>query len=153
MRGVAALVLAGAATRILDDGRRLPICTDPNGPNFIPNREAVDAIVPFGFLTHAEVTQIFDLELAKVEERLATKELKLQVTTEAKGCLIDNGFDDRTGARGIRRVLEERIEDPISEMIILGQINAGETAELDLEGDSLSMKILKAAATVGKYEA
>ncbi|MEE3298375.1 MAG: ATP-dependent Clp protease ATP-binding subunit [Planctomycetota bacterium] len=119
-------------------------------PEFL-NR--VDAIVPFGFLTHAEVTQIFDLELAKVEERLATKELKLEVTAEAKGCLIDNGFDDRTGARGIRRVLEERIEDPISEMIILGQINAGETAELDLEGDSLSMKILKAAATVGKYEA
>ena len=119
-------------------------------PEFL-NR--VDAIVPFGFLTHAEVTKIFDLEVAKVEERLATKELKLEVTAEAKSCLIDNGFDDRTGARGIRRVLEERIEDPISEMIILGQINAGETAELDLEGDNLSMKILKTAAAVGKYEA
>ncbi len=119
-------------------------------PEFL-NR--VDAIVPFGFLTHAEVTKIFDLEVAKVEERLATKELKLEVTAEAKSCLIDNGFDDRTGARGIRRVLEERIEDPISEMIILGQINAGETAELDLEGDNLSMKILKNAAAVGKYEA
>jgi len=119
-------------------------------PEFL-NR--VDAIVPFGFLTHAEVTKIFDLEVAKVEERLAAKELKLEVTAEAKRCLIDNGFDDRTGARGIRRVLEERIEDPISEMIILGQINAGETAELDLEGDNLSMKILKTAAAVGKYEA
>ena len=119
-------------------------------PEFL-NR--VDAIVPFGFLTHAEVTKIFDLEVAKVEERLASRELKLEVTAEAKRCLIDNGFDDRTGARGIRRVLEERIEDPISEMIILGQINAGETAELDLEGDNLSMKILKTAAAVGKYEA
>ena len=119
-------------------------------PEFL-NR--VDAIVPFGFLTHAEITQIFDLELAKVEERLAAKELKLEVTAEAKRCLIDDGFDDRTGARGIRRVLEERIEDPISEMIILGQINAGETAELNLEGDNLSMKILKTAAAVGKYEA
>ena len=119
-------------------------------PEFL-NR--VDAIVPFGFLTHAEVTKIFDLEVAKVEERLAAKEFKLEVTAEAKRCLIDNGFDDRTGARGIRRVLEERIEDPISEMIILGQINAGETAELDLEGDNLSMKILKTAAAVGKYEA
>ena len=119
-------------------------------PEFL-NR--VDAIVPFGFLTHAEVTKIFDLEVAKVEERLAAKELKLEVTAEAKRCLIDNGFDDRTGARGIRRVLEERIEDPISEMIILGQINAGETAKLDLEGDNLSMKILKTAAAVGKYEA
>ena len=119
-------------------------------PEFL-NR--VDAIVPFGFLTHAEITKIFDLEVAKVEERLAGKELKLEVTAEAKRCLIDNGFDDRTGARGIRRVLEERIEDPISEMIILGQINAGETAELDLEGDNLSMKILKTAAAVGKYEA
>ena len=38
-------------------------------------------------------------------------------------------------------------------MIILGQINAGETAELNLEGDNLSMKILKTAAAVGKYEA
>ena len=119
-------------------------------PEFL-NR--VDAIVPFGFLTHAEVTKIFDLEVAKVEERLAAKELKLEVTAEAKRCLIDNGFDDRTGARGIRRVLEERIEDPISEMIILGQINAGETAELDLEGDNLSMKILKNAPAVGKYGA
>ncbi|MFP6632479.1 MAG: ATP-dependent Clp protease ATP-binding subunit [Planctomycetota bacterium] len=137
-----------------DDGSIQTFVAEALDNHFRPEfLSRVDAIVPFGFLTHAEVTKIFDLEVAKVEERLAAKELKLEVTAEAKRCLIDDGFDDRTGARGIRRVLEERIEDPISEMIILGQINAGETAELDLEGDNLSMKILKTAAAVGKYGA
>jgi ATP-dependent Clp protease ATP-binding subunit ClpC len=77
----------------------------------------------------------------------------LEVTQEAKERLINGGFDDRTGARGIRRVLEENIEDPISEMIILGQIKAGETAELGIEDDKMSMKILKATGATGKCEA
>ena len=119
-------------------------------PEFL-NR--VDAIVPFGFLTHDEVKDIFTLELAKVKERLEGKKLKLEVTAGAKEHLIEIGFDSRTGARGIRRVLEEKIEDPISEMIILDQIKPGELAQLQLENGILSMKILDTVGTTDKREA
>jgi ATP-dependent Clp protease ATP-binding subunit ClpC len=99
------------------------------------------------------VKDIFTLELAKVKERLEGKKLKLEVTAGAKEHLIEIGFDSRTGARGIRRVLEEKIEDPISEMIILDQIKPGELAQLQLENGILSMKILDTVGTTDKRKA
>ncbi|MFP6737920.1 MAG: ATP-dependent Clp protease ATP-binding subunit [Planctomycetota bacterium] len=119
-------------------------------PEFL-NR--VDAVVPFGFLTHDEIKGIFTLELAKVEKRLAVRELGLTVSSKARDLLIEMGFDNRTGARGVRRALEEKIEDPVSEMIILNQIEPGQTAHLHLENGSLSMKIRTTAGTTGKCEA
>ena len=116
-------------------------------PEFL-NR--IDAIIPFGLLSTPEVMDIYTLELDKVIKRMAVKELELEVTTGAKEHLIEIGFDSRTGARGIRRVLEEKIEDPISEMIILDQIKPGELAQLQIENGILSMKILDTVGTTDK---
>ena len=119
-------------------------------PEFL-NR--VDAVVPFGFLNHEEIKGIFALELAKVEKRLAVKGLRLAVSPKARDHLIEMGFDNRTGARGVRRALEEKIEDPVSEMIILDQIEPGQTAYLHLEDGRLAMKIRTTAGAAGKCEA
>ena len=107
-------------------------------PEFL-NR--VDAIVPFDFLSLEQVTQIFDLELGKVQSRLEKRSIELEVGPEAKDYLIELGFNDKHGARGIRRVLEERVEDPLSEMIILGQVVDGDCTRLDLEDGSLRMHV------------
>jgi len=107
-------------------------------PEFL-NR--LDAVVTFDFLSHEEVTEIFDLELVKIQERLADREITLEVTDDAREFLIDVGFSDRTGARGIRRVLEERIEDPLSEMIILSQVQSGDAVSLGFENDALRMHV------------
>ncbi len=107
-------------------------------PEFI-NR--VDAVVSFDFLDIEEINEIFHLELTKIQSRLAEREIQLEVTEEAQQYLIQLGFDNKHGARGIRRVLEERIEDPLSEMIILAQINPGDTARLDYEEGCLRMRV------------
>ena len=52
-----------------------------------------------------------------------------------------NGFSEKTGARGIRRVLEERIEDPLSELIILGQISKGQTALAGLHDGKVEVTV------------
>ena len=119
-------------------------------PEFL-NR--VDAVVPFSFLTRDEVKGIFTLELAKVQKRMAVRGLELTVSPEARDHLIEKGFDNRTGARGVRRALEEKIEDPISEMIILNQIESGQLTHLEFENGRLSMKILKTAGGTPRREA
>jgi len=107
-------------------------------PEFL-NR--LDAIVTFDFLSREDVTEIFTLELSKIQERLVERELQLEVDDEARDELLEMGFSERTGARGIRRTLEEKIEDPLSEMIILGQVRAGDNIRLGVEDGSLRMYV------------
>jgi ATP-dependent Clp protease ATP-binding subunit ClpC len=105
-------------------------------PEFL-NR--LDAVVTFDFLDRDQVREIFRLELAKIQARLVERQIQLEVSVDAREYLIDAGFSDRTGARGIRRTLEERVEDPISEMIILAQVRAGDAVRLGVEDGSLRM--------------
>ncbi|MCZ6794136.1 MAG: ATP-dependent Clp protease ATP-binding subunit [Planctomycetota bacterium] len=111
-------------------------------PEFL-NR--VDAVVTFDYLDKDSVRRIFTLELEKVQKRLEKRDLHLELTAGVTDYLIENGYSERSGARGIRRVLEERIEDPLSEMIILSQIRSGDTARLDFVDGALSFKILQSA--------
>jgi ATP-dependent Clp protease ATP-binding subunit ClpC len=110
-------------------------------PEFI-NR--LDAIVVFDPLDHDAVRRIFELELTKVQKRLGTRKIKIEVSPEASEQLIQSGYSEKTGARGIRRAIEERIEDPLSEMIIMGQLHAGDTARVDVEEGYLRVHLLQA---------
>jgi ATP-dependent Clp protease ATP-binding subunit ClpC len=109
-------------------------------PEFL-NR--IDGVVTFNYLGEKAVRQIFDLELKKVEKRLESRRLRIEVTPEAVDRLIACGYSEKTGARGIRRVLEERIEDPLSEMILLGQIHAGDTARVEVEDGAVRVLALQ----------
>src|SRR5690606_32746070 len=99
-------------------------------PEFL-NR--VDSIVLFDPLDLASVASILECELAKIRERLAKRGIGLELTESAKEELAASGFSERTGARGMRRALEETIEDPLSEMIVLDQVKPGDVARLDYE--------------------
>jgi len=77
-----------------------------------------------------------------VSERLAARQIRVEIDAVAVERIIDIGFNDRSGARGIRRVIEEQVEDPLSEMIILGQVDAGKTAIVALEGDRLKIRVV-----------
>jgi ATP-dependent Clp protease ATP-binding subunit ClpC len=107
-------------------------------PEFL-NR--LDAIVTFDYLSLEAVERIFDLELKKLERRLDGRRIRVEVDRKARDFLIQAGYSERTGARGIRRVIEERIEDPLSEMIILGQIHNGGLARIEMEGGSLRFRV------------
>jgi len=87
-------------------------------PEFI-NR--VDELVVFHKLNHDNLSNIVDLEAAKVARRLADRGLTLELDPAAKDYLIENGTDDKYGARPLRRAIENKIEDPLSEAILRGE--------------------------------
>ncbi len=87
-------------------------------PEFI-NR--VDELVVFHKLTHDDLTNIVDLEVAKVAKRLRDKGFVLEIDPAAKDFLIEHGTDEKFGARPLRRAIENKIEDPLSEAILRGE--------------------------------
>jgi len=84
-------------------------------PEFI-NR--VDELVVFHKLTHEDLTSIVDLEIEKVAKRVVGKGLHLELDQAAKDFLIEHGTDDKFGARPLRRAIENKVEDALSEAIL-----------------------------------
>jgi ATP-dependent Clp protease ATP-binding subunit ClpC len=107
-------------------------------PEFL-NR--VDATIVFRSLTREEIKQIVDLELKKVSERLIEHAISLDVTESARDWIAVKGYDPEFGARPLRRLIQNEIEDTLSDGILSGKfalgsevrIRAGDDGELVLE--------------------
>ncbi|PMC74616.1 ATP-dependent Clp protease ATP-binding subunit [Brachybacterium sp. UMB0905] len=102
-------------------------------PEFL-NR--VDDIVVFPQLSHAEIVQIVDLEIAKLSHRLDDKDMSLTLTPAAQNLLADKGYDPVLGARPLRRTIQRDIEDLLSERILFGQVQVGDEIVVDAEGEA-----------------
>ncbi|MFW6082476.1 MAG: ATP-dependent Clp protease ATP-binding subunit [Chloroflexota bacterium] len=89
-------------------------------PEFL-NR--VDKVVVFHALTEEDIAGIVDLELDKVRERLAESEVVLTVTREAKALLAEKGYSEEYGARPLRRVIQNEVEDALSDAILAGEFD------------------------------
>lgn len=85
-------------------------------PEFV-NR--IDSVVTFRPLEKEHLRSIIDLEVEKVQARVAKKHIKLELTQEAKDKLIDLGFEPEMGARPLRRMIEQHLEDPLAEKVLL----------------------------------
>jgi len=103
-------------------------------PEFL-NR--VDNVVVFHPLTREHIRQIVDLMLATVTEQLAEKKVKLEVTDAAKDFLGEKGYDEVFGARPLRRVIQDRVEDKLSDALLSGKFQAGDTVVVDLEDEEI----------------
>ncbi|MEM8605412.1 MAG: ATP-dependent Clp protease ATP-binding subunit ClpC, partial [Cyanobacteria bacterium P01_H01_bin.121] len=101
-------------------------------PEFI-NR--LDDIIVFRQLNENEVTQISDLMLAEVAKRLQEREIELVVTDAFKQRVVLEGYDPRYGARPLRRAILRLLEDRLAEAMLAGEVQAGQTATLDLDDD------------------
>jgi len=97
-------------------------------PEFL-NR--IDEIIIFNYLSKEEIKKIVDLELQKVEERLAAKKIKIRVTDSCKEFLAEEGFDQNLGARPLKRVIQRLVLDPLSLKIVSGEIKEGERVVID----------------------
>ncbi|MEL6108014.1 MAG: ATP-dependent Clp protease ATP-binding subunit [Planctomycetota bacterium] len=93
-------------------------------PEFL-NR--LDDTIIFRHLTRQDLGQVIDFELSKVRERLLDRGLALELQVEAKEFLIKRGTDLDFGARPLRRALEQRIEDPLSEELLRGAFEGKDT--------------------------
>ncbi|MCA1594940.1 MAG: AAA family ATPase [Chloroflexi bacterium] len=97
-------------------------------PEFL-NR--VDEVIVFHALTSEQIGQIVDILLSRLQQSLATQGMKLEVSTEAKEVLAKEGFDPTYGARPLRRAIQRLIEDPLSELLLLGRFHEGDTIVAD----------------------
>jgi len=106
-------------------------------PEFI-NR--ISDIVFFRPLSRDDLLKIVDLEVAKVAKRLTEKKIQLEFTVEAKQLLIDKGYDEKYGARPLRRAVEQYLEDPLAEAVLRGSVKDGEPLLVVCDGDKLAFK-------------
>ena len=114
-------------------------------PEFL-NR--VDATVIFRALTPAEIKEIVDLELDKVRERLIEHAITLDVTEEGRSWLAEKGYDAEFGARPLRRLIQNEIEDRLSDGILSGEFSIASTVNVSVgEDKELSFETINEVAS------
>ncbi len=101
-------------------------------PEFL-NR--VDATIIFRSLTRDEIQQIVDLELNKVRERLLEHAITLELTDAGSEWLAANGYDPEYGARPLRRLIQNEIEDRLSDGILSGEFGLASVVRVDVDDD------------------
>ncbi|TMA63867.1 MAG: AAA family ATPase, partial [Deltaproteobacteria bacterium] len=97
-------------------------------PEFL-NR--IDDIVVFHALSRADVRQIVDLQLARLEARLADRHLTLDFTDRAKEHLAERGYDPVYGARPLRRAIQQEVETRLAQQIVAGEVRDGARVRVD----------------------
>jgi len=105
-------------------------------PEFI-NR--IDAIVVFHALNNTHIRQITDLLLKRIRVQLAEQDIDLTVTDEAMDLLAKRGYDPQFGARPLRRIITNLIEDPLAEGLLDARFVPGKRIRVDVEDDLLRL--------------
>ena len=96
-------------------------------PEFL-NR--IDAVINFKALTRENLFDILDIELRDLQRRISELGLKLKLSEELRGFLIDQGYDEHLGARPLKRVIERAVEDTVSDLILSQNIEPGSSISL-----------------------
>jgi ATP-dependent Clp protease ATP-binding subunit ClpC len=103
-------------------------------PEFL-NR--LDEIIVFHALTDAQIRQIAELMLRDVTRRLKESEIEVEFTDQVRELLVREGFDEKFGARPLRRVIQRRVEDKLSEELLRGTFGRGDRLLLSTEGGEI----------------
>ena len=114
-------------------------------PEFL-NR--VDDIIVFNSLSKEHLARIIDLLLVKVEDLLARRGVKMEVTQAAKDVIMTEGYDAAWGARPMRRAIQRLVQDPLALRLLAADFLAGETVLVDREGDGTKLRFDKQDAAV-----
>jgi ATP-dependent Clp protease ATP-binding subunit ClpC len=109
-------------------------------PEFL-NR--IDATIVFHSLTKEQIREIVDLELARVRTQLLEQEITLEVTEAAMDLLGERGYDHTYGARPLRRIIQNLIEDPLAEGLLNNRFVSGATVKVDVEDDLLKLDAIE----------
>jgi len=106
-------------------------------PEFL-NR--IDEIITFNSLSREDITHIVDILLDDVSGRLKKLEIEFEFSKECKALLCEVGYDHKMGARPLRRAIQKHVEDPLSEMILRGEVPKGCKLLIGVNGKELSFK-------------
>jgi len=107
-------------------------------PEFL-NR--ISDIVFFRPLDKADLIKIIEIELVKFAKRLVERKISLEFSDEAKSLLTEKGYDEKYGARPLRRAVERYLEDPLAEAILRGDVKDGESVLVIRNGEKLEFKL------------
>ncbi len=113
-------------------------------PEFI-NR--LDEIVIFHALSEADLAQIVELAIDRMQGRLSDRRLTLAVTPEARGWLASRGYDPTYGARPLRRLMQKEIDDRLARAILSGEVRDGSAVRVDVApgGEALALAVMPEA--------
>ena len=112
-------------------------------PEFL-NR--IDEIIVFNALTQEQIREIVKLMAKEIQNRLSEQRITLELTEDALGWLVREGYDPVYGARPLRRALQRFVENPLAKMLLAGDLEEGDAVTVGLEGGSLSFRREGAAA-------
>jgi len=103
-------------------------------PEFL-NR--LDETIIFGRLTRADMDGIVTIQMRRLERRLASRNITLELDEGARKWLADEGYDPVFGARPLKRVIQRSLQDPLAEMILAGDVKDGDTLTVTAGADGL----------------
>jgi ATP-dependent Clp protease ATP-binding subunit ClpC len=106
----------------------------------------IDEIIVFHKLEREDMRQIIEIQIKRLRQQMAEREVTVEFTTEALDKLSDAGYDPAFGARPLKRVLQRMIEDPMSEMILKGEIPNG--AKVIIEPNDTSYEEIAEGETI-----
>lgn len=106
-------------------------------PEFI-NR--IDDFIIFRKLLKEHIYQIIDIQLEDMRRRLKDQSLTLELTQKAKDFLVEKGFDEKFGARPLKRALQQYVEDELAEILLVGGIKPGTQIIADFNDESKKLK-------------
>ncbi len=105
-------------------------------PEFL-NR--LDDIVIFSALDRSELGQIVELNIDRLSKRLEQRRLQLAVTPAARAWLADKGYDPIYGARPLRRLMQQQIDDKLANLLLAGTIHDGSLVRVDVAQDGVAL--------------
>lgn len=111
-------------------------------PEFL-NR--IDDMILFKSLTREDIHKIIDIEIEKLFERINDLGYSIDMTDEAKDFIVDKGYDEKFGARPLKRAIQKHIEDPLAEEIVKSNLKEGDAIKITKhkDEDELSIEIIK----------
>jgi ATP-dependent Clp protease ATP-binding subunit ClpC len=114
-------------------------------PEFL-NR--IDGIIVFHSLTPPQIRQITTIQLKRIREQLVDQGIELVISEAAMDLLAKRGYDSTYGARPLRRIIQNLIEDPLAEGLLDARFVPGKTIMVDVEDDLLKLRQVEEMATV-----
>src|SRR5436853_3158866 len=96
----------------------------------------IDEVIVFHKLTKDEILTIVDIQMKRVREQMATHDVVIELTDEAKELLVEKGYDPAMGARPLRRAIQRVIEDPLADFVLGRTLEPGSTILVARKGDT-----------------
>ncbi|RFF27785.1 MULTISPECIES: ATP-dependent Clp protease ATP-binding subunit ClpA [unclassified Wenzhouxiangella] len=105
-------------------------------------RNRLDAIIQFRSLPIEVVMQVVDKFLMEMENQLADKGVSIEVSTAAREWLAEHGFDEKMGARPMKRIIQEHIKRPLADELLFGDLSEGGEVEVGIREDGTGLEVV-----------